>query len=370
MRVGIIGYRGMVGSVLMDRFHQENDFKDFEPVFFSTSQAGQGAPIINGHESVVKDAFELTELLSLPILLSTQGGEYTEKVYGKLRSMGWDGYWIDAASTLRMKDDSVIVLDPLNRALIDAAIASGGKTFVGGNCTVSLMLLALQGLVDNDLIEWVSSMTYQAASGAGAMHMRELIAQMGVVHGAADALLADPASSIVEIDRAVSHALKAKDCPIQQFGLPLAGNVIPWIDADLGNGQSKEEWKGMVEANKMLGRTQSLLPIDGLCVRVGAMRCHSQALLMKLKRKLSVGEIEGILKGANDWVRVIPNTKTDSLQGLTPVSVSGSLEIPIGRIRAMPFSDDLFAAFTLGDQLLWGAAEPVRRMLKILLKKI
>lgn len=370
MRVGIVGYRGMVGSVLMERFQQENDFNDFTPVFFSTSQAGQAALLVNGQEATVSDAYDLTALAALPIIVSTQGGEYTERVYGKLRAAGWDGYWIDAASSLRLNTDAVIVLDPLNRTLIDTALTQGIKTFVGGNCTVSLLLLALHGLIQQDLIEWVSAMTYQAASGAGAQHMRELIGQMGVVHGAANALLADPQSSILEIDRAVTHALQSKECPIEHFGLPLAGNLLPWIDADLGHGQSKEEWKGMVEANKILGRVAQPIPIDGICVRVGAMRCHSQAILVKLKTQLAAKDIEAALAHANEWVRVIPNDKASTLAALTPVAVSGQLQIPIGRIRTMPMDATLFAAFTLGDQLLWGAAEPVRRMLKIVLKTL
>jgi len=351
MKVGIVGYRGMVGSVLMERFHAENDFADFEPVFFSTSQAGADGPLVHSRSTPLLDAADLSLLQALPIIVSTQGGDYTQQVYPKLRQMGWNGYWIDAASTLRMNDDAVIVLDPLNRAAIDEAIKNGGRTFVGGNCTVSLMLLAIQGLLALDAVEWISSMTYQAASGAGAQHMRELISQMGVIHGAADALLSDPSSSILEIDRAVSHALASKDCPIEHFGLPLAGNVIPWIDQDLGTGQSKEEWKGMAEANKMLKRATPL-PIDGLCVRVGAMRCHSQALTMKLKKRMSIDEVERALAGANPWVRLIANTKEETLRALTPVAVSGQLEIPIGRVRALPMGPEYIAAFTLGDQLL------------------
>jgi len=369
MKVGVVGYRGMVGSVLMERLIAENDFADFEPVFFSTSQVGAPGPDVHGHSAPLLDALDLQALSALSVIVSTQGGDYTQKVYPKLRQMGWNGYWIDAASTLRMNDDAVIVLDPINRDRIDEAMGKGLRTFVGGNCTVSLMLLALHGLVKLDAIEWISSMNYQAASGAGAQHMRELLQQMGVIHGAADALLADSASSILEIDRAVSHALKAKDCPVEHFGLPLAGNLIPWIDSDLGTGQSKEEWKGMAEANKMLQRATPL-PIDGLCVRVGAMRCHSQALTIKLKRALPLREVEGILAAANPWVKVVANTKEETLKALTPVAVSGRMEIPIGRLRTLPMGDEYLAAFTLGDQLLWGAAEPVRRMLKIVLGKL
>jgi aspartate-semialdehyde dehydrogenase len=356
----------MVGSVLVQRMRAERDFDGIEPVFFTTSQAGGPAPAIGKEVPLLKDARSLPELNAMDILISCQGGDYTNDVYPRLRADGWKGYWIDAASPLRMQPDAVIVLDPVNRRVIDTALARGVKTYVGGNCTVSLMLMALHGLLEAGLVEWLTGMTYQAASGAGAQQMRELVAQMGVVHGAAAKLLGDPASSILDIDRAVSEALRGPQLPVENIGQALAGSLLPWIDKDLGNGQSREEWKAQAEGNKILGREVDPIPMDGICVRIGAMRCHSQALTIKLKRDVPLPEIEGILAAANQWVRVLPNTRGSSLEGLTPASISGTLEVPIGRLRKLPMGGNYLCAFTVGDQLLWGAAEPLRRMLRIL----
>ncbi|HUO79705.1 MAG TPA: aspartate-semialdehyde dehydrogenase [Steroidobacteraceae bacterium] len=366
MQVGIVGWRGMVGSVLVERMRAEGDFALVEPVFFSTTQAGRAAPDVGRPVGPVRDAADLAALAAMDVLVSCQGGDYTQDVHPRLRAGGWDGYWVDAASALRMRPEAVVILDPVNRPVIDAALDAGRRDFIGGNCTVSLMLMALGGLFRADLVEWVTAMTYQAASGAGAAHMRELVAQMGAAHAAAAALLADPASSILAVDRAVGAALAGPSLPHAEFGTALAGSLIPWIDKDLGNGQSREEWKGGAEANKILGRESRPVPVDGICVRIGAMRCHSQALTVKLKRDLPLAEVERLLGAANDWVRVVPNEREASIRALSPVAVAGSLAIPVGRLRKLPMGGEYLAAFTVGDQLLWGAAEPLRRMLRIL----
>ena len=366
MKTGIVGWRGMVGSVLMERMRAERDFDVIEPVFFSTSRAGGAAPDVGRHAGVLRDANDIDALSACDVIVTCQGGDYTNEVHPRLRSAGWRGYWIDAASALRMKDDAVIVLDPVNRGVIDAALKTGVRDYVGGNCTVSLMLMALAGLLREDLVEWITSMTYQAASGAGAPNMRELLEQMGVVHASAATLLRDPGSAILDIDRAVTDCLRSDSLPRAQFGAPLAGSLIPWIDKDLGNGQSREEWKGSAETNKILGRAANPIPVEGICVRIGAMRCHSQAMTLKLKRDLPLAEIERILAGGNEWVRLVPNTREDSIRELAPASVSGRLTIPVGRVRKLAMGGEYVAAFTVGDQLLWGAAEPLRRMLRIL----
>ncbi|MDQ4501769.1 aspartate-semialdehyde dehydrogenase [Sinomonas sp. ASV322] len=366
--VGFVGWRGMVGSVLMERMQDEGDFASINPVFFSTSNAGGEAPAFAGGAGSLEDAYDVETLAKLPIIVTAQGGDYTKKVHPQLRAAGWDGLWIDAASTLRMNDDSIIVLDPVNRSVIDEGLASGVKDFVGGNCTVSCMLMGLGGLFRNNLVEWGTSMTYQAASGGGARHMRELLTQFGTLNGAVAAELSDPASAILEIDRKVLAAQRG-GVDATQFGVPLAGSLIPWIDADLGNGQSKEEWKAGVETNKILGTRAggSIDPVimDGLCVRIGAMRSHSQALTLKLREDLSVAEIEKLIDADNEWARVVPNEKQASMEQLTPVAASGTLDIPVGRIRKLEMGPEYISAFTVGDQLLWGAAEPLRRMLKI-----
>jgi len=366
VKTGIVGWRGMVGSVLMERMRAERDFDAIKPVFFSTSQAGGAAPDVGRGPGVLQDANDLEALAACDVILTCQGGDYTLAVQPKLRAAGWRGYWIDAASSLRMKDDAVIILDPVNRDVIDAAIEGGVRDFIGGNCTVSLMLMALGGLLREDLVEWISSMTYQAASGAGAPNMRELLAQMGAAHAAAAPLLGDPASAILDIDRAVTQCLRGDALPTSQFGAPLAGSLIPWIDKDLGNGQSREEWKGSAETNKILGRSAKPIPVEGLCVRIGAMRCHSQAMTIKLNRDLPLPEIERLIAGGNDWVRLVPNTREASIRELSPARVSGSLDIPIGRVRKLAMGGEYLSAFTVGDQLLWGAAEPLRRMLRML----
>jgi len=365
-RVGLIGWRGMVGSVLVDRMRAERDFDLIEPVFFSTSQMGGNAPRIGRDVPPVKDARDLDALAATDILISCQGGDYTNEIHPKLRTAGWGGYWIDAASALRMDEKAIIILDPVNRAVIDAALARGTRDYIGGNCTVSLMLMALAGLIQAGLVEWVTAMTYQAASGAGAGHMRELVQQMGNLYGAARHLADDPRSAILEIDKAVAEAIRG--LPVAQFGHPLAGSLLPWIDKDLGNGQSREEWKAMAEANKILGRMADPMPVDGICVRVGAMRCHSQALTIKLTRDVGLDEVERLLASAHPWVRVIPNRREPTLEELTPAAVTGTLLVPIGRLRKLPMGAQYLAAFTVGDQLLWGAAEPLRRMLRILLE--
>jgi aspartate-semialdehyde dehydrogenase len=367
LRVGIAGWRGMVGSVLVQRMREERDFDHVEPVFFSTSQAGGRGPDIGKAVEAVKSATDVAELKRLPVIISCQGGDYTNEVYPQLRKAGWQGYWIDAASALRMKDDAVIVLDPVNMPRIRDAVAGGKKDFIGGNCTVSLMLMGMAGLFLRDEIEWMTTMTYQAASGAGAANMRELVAQMAKVGKRTERLLADPAASILDIDRAVTDTLRGPDLPKESFGYPLAASLLPWIDKDLGNGQSREEWKGQAETNKILGRNGNAIPVDGVCVRVGAMRCHSQALTIKLRRELPLDEVEGMLAEANDWVKVVPNRREESLAELTPAAVTGKLSVPVGRLRKLPMGKDFLAAFTVGDQLLWGAAEPLRRMLRILL---
>ena len=362
--VGFVGWRGMVGSVLMQRLQDEGDFGRINPVFFSTSAAGGAAPSFAEGADTLQDAYDVEILAKLPIIVTAQGGDYTSEVYPKLRDAGWSGLWLDAASTLRMEQDSVIVLDPVNRAAIDAGLASGVRDFIGGNCTVSCMLMGLGGLFRNGLVEWGTSMTYQAASGGGARHMRELLNQFGALHGSVALNLDDPASAILDIDRAILAKQRHPSLEASQVGVPLAGSVIPWIDSDLGNGQSKEEWKAGAETNKILG-TNTRIPFDGLCVRVGAMRSHSQALTLKLTQDLPVSEIESIIAADNEWVRVIPNTKVDTLAGLTPVAATGSLDVPVGRIRKLEMGPEYISAFTVGDQLLWGAAEPLRRMLMI-----
>ncbi|MDO4682649.1 MAG: aspartate-semialdehyde dehydrogenase [Lautropia sp.] len=366
-RVGLVGWRGMVGSVLMDRMREEGDFERFEPVFFSTSNAGGKAP---AGDRPLLDAADVGELARLDAIVTCQGGDYTQEMHPKLRAAGWKGFWIDAASTLRMNEDSVIVLDPVNRAVIDSAIQAGNRDFIGGNCTVSLMMMALGGLLQADQVEWVTAMTYQSASGGGAQHMRELVSQMGQIHASVADRLGSKESNILDIDRQVAGTMRGDDFPTTQFGYPLAGSLLPWIDKDLGNGMSREEWKGDAELNKMLGRSADRhIPVESLCVRVGAMRCHSQALTIKLREDLPLPVIEEMLAGANDWVRVVPNEREASLEQLTPTAVTGKLTVPIGRLRKLTLDPGYLSAFTVGDQLLWGAAEPLRRMLRIVLER-
>ena len=372
--VGLVGWRGMVGSVLMKRMQDEGDFDHIEPVFFTTSNPGGKAPAMAKNETTLKSATDITELSKCEIIISCQGGDYTTEVFPQLRAAGWNGYWIDAASTLRMKDDAIIVLDPVNMDVIKNGLTRGVKNFIGGNCTVSCMMIGLGGLFQNDLVEWMTSMTYQAASGGGAQHMRELLTQFGTINSAVKHLLDDPASAILEVDRGVlatQHGLSSDET--KQFGVPLAGNLIPWIDKDLGNGQSKEEWKAGAETNKILGRGEGFgtaaIPVDGLCVRIGAMRCHSQALTIKLKKDVPLDEITDMLASANQWAKVVPNTREESMRELTPAAVTGSLTIPVGRLRKLAMGGDYLSAFTVGDQLLWGAAEPLRRMLRIVLER-
>jgi aspartate-semialdehyde dehydrogenase len=365
-KVGLVGWRGMVGSVLLERMQQENDFALIDTTFFTTSQTGQLGPNLAGDAKPLLNASDIGELAKMDIIITCQGGDYTNAVYPALRESGWDGYWIDAASALRMSDDSIIVLDPVNKDVIKQGLDQGVKTFVGGNCTVSLMLLALGGLFEQDLIEWVSPMTYQAASGAGARNMKELIAQMGAIYASVAQQLDNPSSAILEIDKIVSEKMAVNDLPHDQFGVPLAGSLIPWIDVPMPSGQSKEEWKAQVEANKILGSSKQPVPIDGLCVRIGAMRCHSQAMTIKLREDISVEKIEEILASHNEWVKVIPNEREISTTDLTPVKVTGTLNIPVGRIRKLAMGAKYISAFTVGDQLLWGAAEPLRRMLRII----
>lgn len=371
--VGLVGWRGMVGSVLMQRMRDENDFALIDPVFFSTSNAGGAAPSWADGAGPLQNAYDIDALKKLPIIVTAQGGDYTSEVFPKLRAAGWDGIWIDAASTLRMKDDAIIVLDPVNRPVIDAALKRGVRNFVGGNCTVSCMLMGLAGLFNNDLVEWMTSMTYQAASGGGAQHMRELLTQFGLLNQAVKPLLDDPASAILDIDRGVLSAQQDPALPQSHFGVPLGGNLIPWIDKDLGDGMSREEWKAEAETNKILGRGETFgtpaTPIDGLCVRIGAMRCHSQALTIKLKRDVPLDEIEALIAQGTQWAKVVPNTKDDSVRALTPVAVTGTLDIPVGRLRKLSMGSQYLGAFTVGDQLLWGAAEPLRRMLRIALSE-
>jgi len=371
--VGLVGWRGMVGSVLMDRMQAEGDFNLIEPVFFSTSNAGGPAPAMARNEKTLKDANDIAALAKCDIIITCQGGDYTKEVYPQLRKSGWNGHWIDAASSLRMADDAVIILDPVNRDVIDASLAKGGRNWIGGNCTVSLMLMGLGGLFKHDLVEWVSAMTYQAASGAGAQNMRELLSQMGALHDAVKADLANPSSAILDIDRKVAATMRDAAFPTKNFrNTALAGSLIPWIDVPVDNGQSKEEWKGGAECNKILGkpafRSAGSIPIDGLCVRIGAMRCHSQGLTIKLKKDVPLDEVEGIIASANDWVKVVPNQREITERELTPAAVTGTLTVPVGRLHKMAMGNDYLGAFTVGDQLLWGAAEPLRRMLRILLE--
>ena len=366
-KVGFVGWRGMVGSVLMERMREENDFANIDPVFFTTSQHGKPGPDVGKPVAALQDAYAIESLAEMDIIISCQGGDYTNKVIQPLRDSGWNGYWVDAASSLRMNDDSVIVLDPINREVIDQAIASGTKNFIGGNCTVSLMLMAIGGLYREGLVEWVSAMTYQAASGAGARNMRELISQMGTIRDNVAEELADPASAILDIDRKTSDLLRSSDLPQSEFGVPLAGSLIPYIDRQLENGQSREEWKAQAESNKILGlEGDELVPVDGVCVRIGAMRCHSQALTIKLKKDVSIEEIEKIIASSNDWVSLVPNDRDASMSDLTPAAVTGKLTVPVGRVRKLNMGPEYISAFTVGDQLLWGAAEPLRRMLTIL----
>jgi len=374
--VGLVGWRGMVGSVLMQRMREEGDFAEIEPVFFSTSNAGGKAPADARNETTLQDGNDVESLKKCDIVISCQGGDYTTEIFPKLRAAGWNGYWIDAASTLRMKDDAIIVLDPVNLNVIKDALKRGVKNYIGGNCTVSCMLMGLSGLFQHDLVEWMTSMTYQAASGGGAQHMRELLTQFGSINAEVKGLLDDPASAILEIDRKVlakQHSFSADET--RQFGVPLAGNLIPWIDKDLGNGVSREEWKAGAETNKILGRGEAFgasapaaIAVDGLCVRVGAMRCHSQALTIKLKKDVPLDEISDILASNNQWAKVVPNNREASMRDLTPAAVTGTLTIPVGRLRKMQMGNDYLSAFTVGDQLLWGAAEPLRRMLRIVLE--
>ena len=371
--VGLVGWRGMVGSVLMQRMRDEGDFALIDPVFFSTSNAGGRAPEWAG-ATALQNAFDVDALKKLPIIVTAQGGDYTSEVYPKLRAAGWTGLWIDAASTLRMKDDAIIVLDPVNRSVIDAALKSGGRDFIGGNCTVSCMVMGLAGLFNAGLVKWMTSMTYQAASGSGAQHMRELLTQFGLLNAAVKAQLDNPASAILDIDRNVLALQQSGQLPTEHFGVPLAGNLIPWIDKDLGNGMSREEWKGEAETNKILGRGAGFgstpIAIDGLCVRIGAMRCHSQALTIKLTRDVPIDEITDIVKNGTAWTKVVANTKDATLAGLSPVAVTGTLDIPVGRLRKLSMGPEYLGAFTVGDQLLWGAAEPLRRMLRIALGEL
>ena len=368
MRVGMVGWRGMVGSVLLQRMLEERDFARIEAQFFTTSNVGGEGPAIGKPVGPLKDAQDIAALAANEVIITCQGGEYTSEIYPKLRAAGWDGYWIDAAKTLRMQDDAVIILDPVNRSVIDAALRKGIRNYIGGNCTVSLMMMALAGLFRRDAIEWVTCMTYQAASGAGAQAMRELLQQMGEAHRAAEDLLEDPRSAILDIDREVAAALRADRLPTEHTVVPLAGSLIPWVDRDLGNGMSLEEWKGGAETNKILGRTgDALIPVESICVRVGAMRCHSQALTIKLRRPIELTEVETMLAAGNAWVRVVPNTRDESIRRLTPTAVTGTMEVPIGRLRKLAIGGEYLGAFTVGDQLLWGAAEPLRRMLRILL---
>ena len=368
MRVGFVGWRGMVGSVLMARMQAEHDFALIdEPVFFTTSNVGGPGPAVGKETTPLKDAHSIAELKTLDIIVTCQGGDYTTAIYPQLRAAGWQGYWIDAASSLRMKDDAVIILDPVNRAVIQEALARGVKDYIGGNCTVSLMLMGLGGLFAHGLVEWMSAMTYQAASGAGAQNMRELIQQMGVIHSAVANRLDEQAAAILDIDRIVADTIRSSDFPTANFGVPLAGSLIPWIDKQLDNGQSREEWKGQAETNKILGCSDHSVPIDGLCVRIGAMRCHSQALTIKLTRDLPLDELTEIIGTANDWVKVVPNERDISMRELTPAAVTGTLSVPVGRLRKLNMGPEYLAAFTCGDQLLWGAAEPLRRMLRMLL---
>ncbi|WP_067219734.1 aspartate-semialdehyde dehydrogenase [Marinomonas gallaica] len=366
--VGLVGWRGMVGSVLMQRMREENDFDHIDPVFFSTSQTGQAGPDIGKDIPLLQDAMDIESLKKMDVIITCQGGDYTKAVYPQLRNAGWNGYWIDAASSLRMDKDAIIVLDPVNQNVIKQGLQDGVKTYVGGNCTVSLMLLALGGLFEKGHIEWMTSMTYQAASGGGARHMRELINQFGLLNAEVASELADPASAILDIDRKVADKMRSGTLPTDQFGVPLAGSLIPYIDSQLDNGQSREEWKAQAECNKILGIDGKPIPVDGLCVRIGAMRCHSQAYTIKLNKDIPVADIEGLLAEHNQWVDVVPNDKEATMQRLTPTVATGTLGIPVGRIRKLNMGPEYISAFSVGDQLLWGAAEPLRRMLRILIE--
>ena len=368
MKVGFVGWRGMVGSVLMGRMLAENDFEGLDPVFFSTSQVGGAAPDVGRPTPALQDAKDIDALAAMDVIVTCQGGDYTKAVYGPLREAGWKGYWVDAASALRMADDSVIVLDPVNRRVIDRALDNGVRTYVGGNCTVSLLLMAIGGLLQEDLVEWVSPMTYQAASGAGAQNMREMVRQMGFLAQSAADLLDDPGTAILEVDRRLTEAMRSGVMPVEHFGVPLVGSLIPWIDSAMEGGRTREEWKAQAEANKILGRTERPVPIDGICVRIGAMRCHAQALTIKLRRAVPLAEVASELANANDWVKVVPNEPEPTKRELTPAAVTGTLAVPIGRLRNLSLGPEYLAAFTVGDQLLWGAAEPLRRMLRILRK--
>ena len=367
-RVGLVGWRGMVGSVLMGRMREERDFDHIDPVFFTTSNVGGKGPSIGKDVPPLKDAKSIDELKAMDVIITCQGGDYTSEIFPKLRAAGWKGYWVDAASTLRMDKDAIIILDPVNMDVIKDGIHKGAKNYIGGNCTVSLMLIGLGGLFQKGLIEWMTSMTYQAASGAGAQNMRELISQMGAIHASVQTKLDDPASAILDIDKTVADTIRSASFPKQNFGAPLAGSLIPWIDKQLDNGQSKEEWKGQAETNKILGREASPIPIDGLCVRIGAMRCHSQALTIKLTQNVPLDEIHGMLAEANPWAKVVPNDRDISMRELTPAAVTGTLTVPVGRLRKLTMGPEYLTAFTCGDQLLWGAAEPLRRMLRILIE--
>lgn len=367
-KVGFIGWRGMVGSVLMERMIAEKDFTGFEPVFFTTSQQGEKGPDLGFETGILEDAYNIEQLSKMDIIVSCQGGDYTKKVYADLRQQPWNGYFIDAASTLRMDKESIIVLDPVNREMIDNGLKNGIKDYVGGNCTVSLMLMGLNGLFQNGLVEWITSMTYQASSGAGAKNMRELLNQMRMIGSNAGSLLKSPSSAILEIDKNVTASLRSDEFPRENFGAPLAGSLIPWIDSPMENGQTREEWKGISETNKILGRESNPIPIDGQCVRIGTMRCHSQAFTIKLTKELPLKDIEEIIASANEWVKVIPNSKEETLKELTPARVSGTLDIPVGRVRKLNLGNKYITAFSVGDQLLWGAAEPLRRVLKIILE--
>ena len=367
-RVGLVGWRGMVGSVLMGRMKEERDFDHIEPVFFTTSNVGGKGPDIDRDVPALKDANNINDLKAMDIIITCQGGEYTSKIFPKLRAAGWKGYWIDAASALRMNDAAVIILDPVNLGVIRDALAKGVKNYIGGNCTVSLMLMALGALFQKGYVEWMSAMTYQAASGAGANNMRELLKQMGAAHASVKPLLDNPSSAILDIDRQVAETIRGAQYPTEFFGVPLAGSLIPWIDKELPSGQSREEWKGQAETNKILGRSDKPVPVDGICVRIGAMRCHSQAFTIKLTKDIPLDEIEGMIKASNQWVKVVPNKREITMKELTPAAVTGTLTVPVGRLRKLSMGSQYLGAFTVGDQLLWGAAEPLRRMLRILLE--
>lgn len=369
LRIGFVGWRGMVGSVLMERMMAERDFRDFEPLFFTTSSVGSSGPDVGHGRAPLEDAYNVGLLSTFDIIVTCQGGDYTQKIHPQLRKNGWKGYWIDSASTLRMKKESIIILDPVNRNIIDAGLKSDIRTYVGGNCTVSLMLMALSGLFERGLVEWLTSMTYQAASGAGANYMRELVSQMAVLGGSSRDLLENPASTALEIDRLVTRLLRSNDFPIEHFGVPLAASLIPWIDRAVEFGQTREEWKGHAETNKIL-ETKEPIPVDGICVRVGAMRCHSQGFTIKLKKDVPLNDILEIIRNGNDWVKIVPNDKESTIRSLTPAAVSGTLAVPVGRIHKMQMGPEYLTAFSCGDQLLWGAAEPLRRMLNILIQHL